>query len=186
MKIPPDRLQELLNAIARVRTLVVGDAMLDEYIWGAAERISPEAPVMVIRSERVSQVPGGAANVINCLRALGAGAGLGAVIGQDEAGQILRQRLTEAGAEPVLLIVDPDRPTTVKTRVVAHSQQVLRIDREVRRPLSAALAAALDQAANEALASCDGLLLSDYDKGVLTPDSVPPLLASARARGVRV
>lgn len=181
-----ERLRQLLDGIASLRILVVGDAMLDEYIWGTAERISPEAPVMVVRSQKITQVPGGAANVINCLRALGAGAGLVAVAGPDPAAEVLGDRLREAGVEPLMLLTDPDRPTTVKTRVVAHSQQVVRIDHEARGPLPAALASQLGREAAAAMAGVDGLLLSDYDKGVLTPISVPPLLKSARERGLPV
>lgn len=180
------RLAELLSRIAERRCLVLGDAMLDEYIWGVAERISPEAPVMVVRRERITRVPGGAANVINCVRALGARAGIVAVVGNDSAGTDLADQLRSAGADPVALLTAEDRPTTLKTRVVAHSQQVVRIDHEVRAPLPADLAAQLDELAAAALDGCDGLLLSDYDKGVLTPGSIPPLLAAAAARGVRV
>ncbi len=181
-----DHAAELLEAMARRRVLVVGDAMLDEYIWGVAERISPEAPVLVVRSERVTHVPGGAANVINCLRALNAGAGLAAAVGDDHAGRQLRDQLAAAGVEPLLLVTDPSRPTTLKTRVVAHSQQVVRIDKELRGALPEELVLRLDREAGEALATCDGLLLSDYDKGVLTPDSIPPLLTAARRQAVPV
>lgn len=180
------RLRELLEAIARQRLLVLGDAMLDEYIWGVAERISPEAPVMVVRCQRVTRVPGGAANVYNSVRALGAAAGLAAVVGTDEAGRQLAEQLTASGAEPLVLVEDPARPTTIKTRVVAHSQQVVRIDREERRPLEPPLAAELTHRATSALEACDGLLLSDYDKGVLTPANIPDLLAAAAARGLPV
>ena len=181
-----DRLAELLSPIAEVRCLVLGDAMLDEYIWGVAERISPEAPVMVVRRERITRVPGGAANVINCVRALGARAGIVAVVGADSAGEDLARKLHEAGADPIALLVAEDRPTTLKTRVVAHSQQVVRIDHELRGPLPADLAQRLGETAAESLDGCDGLLLSDYDKGVLTPESIPALLATAGERGVRV
>jgi len=184
--VTPERLAELLHRIAACRCLVLGDAMLDEYIWGVAERISPEAPVMVVRRERITRVPGGAANVLNCVRALGARAGIVAVVGADSAGADLARKLVEAGAAPVALLTAEDRPTTLKTRVVAHSQQLVRIDHELRAPLPADLAQRLDETAAEALDGCDGLLLSDYDKGVLTPDSIPPLLAAAATRGVRV
>jgi len=180
------RLADLLDRIAERRCLVLGDAMLDEYIWGVAERISPEAPVMVVRRERITRVPGGAANVINCVRALGARAGIVAVVGADSAGADLARKLGEAGADPIALLTAEDRPTTLKTRVVAHSQQVVRIDHELRAPLPADLAHRLDETAAEAMADCDGLLLSDYDKGVLTPESIPPLLAAAAAQGVKV
>ncbi|MBI2302686.1 MAG: bifunctional hydroxymethylpyrimidine kinase/phosphomethylpyrimidine kinase [Armatimonadetes bacterium] len=181
-----ERLRELLAAIARVRTLVVGDAMVDEYVWGRAERVSPEAPVLVVRCERETQVPGGAANVVHCIQALKASVGLCAVVGQDAAAELLRARLRELRVDPVVLLADPHRPTTVKTRVVAGRQQVLRIDREERAPLSAALANQFDQAVEAALPGRQGLLLSDYDKGVLTPLSIPGLLRAARRHELRV
>lgn len=177
-----DRLRRLLDTVARQRALVIGDAMVDAYIWGRAERLSPEAPVLVVRSERETEVPGGAANVAHCVTALGASAGLCAVVGQDAAAEILRARLFELGISPVVLVADPSRPTTVKTRVVAQRQQVVRIDREERTPLSPALAHEFDAKAAVAMDGATGLLLSDYDKGVLTPVSIPPLLRAARER----
>ncbi len=180
------RLHDLLKAIGRLRSLVIGDAMVDEYIWGVAERVSPEAPVLVVRSEQVTQVPGGAANVVHCLRAMGAGAGLGAVVGDDEAGRGLAQRLTELGADPLVLVADPARPTIVKTRVLAHTQQVVRIDREVRGQLPDDLLQVFFDRCGAALNGCTGLLLSDYDKGVLTPHTIPAIVAEAARRGAPV
>lgn len=180
----PEQLAALLAAIAGRRLLVVGDAMLDEYVWGAAERVSPEAPVLVVRAQRQTCVPGGAANVMGAARALGARAGLAAVVGRDAAAETLARGLTAAGAEPLELVADPQRPTTIKTRVVAHSQQVLRIDRESREPLGEETAAELLRRVEAALPGCHGLLLSDYDKGVLTPETIPALLAAAARAGV--
>jgi D-beta-D-heptose 7-phosphate kinase/D-beta-D-heptose 1-phosphate adenosyltransferase len=179
-------LAHLLDALAEVRVLVVGDAMLDEYVWGTAERVSPEAPVLIVRAGEVTQVPGGAGNVLGNVLALGARAGLCAVVGDDAPATGLERQLTAAGAAPVCLIRDPGRPTTIKTRVVAQTQQVLRIDRESHAPLENGPAAALLAAVSAALEGCHGLLLSDYDKGVLTPETIPALLAAARARGVKV
>ena len=177
------RLRELLGEVAGVRTLVVGDAMLDEYIWGTAERVSPEAPVLVVRSHEVTHVPGGAANVIHNVLSLGARAGLVAVRGADHAGETLARKLYDLGAQPLCLLEEPDRPTTVKTRVLAHHQQVVRIDHESRTPLPAELGQRLVAEVDAALGGCAGLLLSDYDKGVLNPDTIPQLLATARRRG---
>ncbi|MCC7490994.1 MAG: hypothetical protein IT204_01525 [Fimbriimonadaceae bacterium] len=180
------RRTDLLASIASRRTLVVGDAMLDEYVWGTAERVSPEAPVLVLRAGPNTAVPGGAANVIACLRALGARAGLVAVSGDDAAGSALGARLAELGCDPLALVRDSGRPTTVKTRILAGNQQVVRVDREDRSPLPPLVAAELQAATEQALAGCDSLLLSDYDKGVLTPQSIPPLVAAAKARGAFV
>lgn len=180
------RLRQLLADIAGLRTLVVGDAMLDEYIWGTAERVSPEAPVLVVRSQRVTHVPGGAANAIHNARACGAAAGLVAVRGCDTAGDQLAQALAETGAAPLHLLPDGCRPTTVKTRVVAHSQQVVRIDKESTAPLSAELAAAVVATVEQSLDGCAGLLLSDYDKGVLVPATILGIMAAAAQRNVPV
>lgn len=180
------RLRELLDAMTKVRTLVVGDAMMDEYIWGRAERISQEAPVLVLRSERETRVPGGAANVVHCVTALGAAAGLCAVAGNDSPAEDLRLKLSDLGVTPVVLLCDVDRPTTIKTRVVASAQQVVRIDREDRSPIPIDLVRQLDAAAVELLPQGQGLLLSDYDKGVLTPQSIPALLRAAKELGLQV
>jgi D-beta-D-heptose 7-phosphate kinase/D-beta-D-heptose 1-phosphate adenosyltransferase len=180
------RQAELLAAMAGVPVLVVGDAMLDEYVWGVAERVSPEAPVLVVRSQRTTHVPGGAANVVGCLLALGARCGLSGAVGCDRQADVLRAKLVELGAAPVELVADALRPTTVKTRVLAHTQQVVRIDHESRAPLENGPARDLLARVASALDGCRGLLLSDYDKGVLNPETIPALLALAAQRGVRV
>lgn len=180
------RQAELLAAMAGVPVLVVGDAMLDEYLWGQAERVSPEAPVLVIRAQSTTHVPGGAANVLGCLTALGGRAGLCAVRGDDEQGRELAARLTEQGAAPLELVTDGDRPTSVKTRVLAGTQQVVRIDRESRAALGAEPTAVLLSRTARALAGCRGLLLSDYDKGVLNPETIPALLALGQAAGATI
>jgi len=185
-QVSASRLAELLAALSTVRTLVVGDVMVDEYVWGRAERVSPEAPVLVIRSERTTQVPGGAANVAQCLLALGARVGVCGVVGADAPADALIDALGAAGADPVRLVRDPARPTTIKTRVLAGTQQVVRIDKECRDALSEASSADLLAQVDAALPACSGLLLSDYDKGVLTPESIAALLELAHRHGVRV
>ncbi|HAZ63434.1 MAG TPA: hypothetical protein DCZ72_07485 [Armatimonadetes bacterium] len=180
------QLDALLAQMARVRTLVLGDVMLDTFIWGRADRVSPEAPVLVVRAERDSQMPGGAGNVVRCLRALGAQVGVAGVVGDDADGATLARLLAEDGADPLHLLPAADRPTTVKTRILAGGQQVVRVDRELAQPLPADLSAQLDALLRPALTGCQGLLLSDYDKGVLQPALIDRVLALAAELGVRV
>jgi D-beta-D-heptose 7-phosphate kinase/D-beta-D-heptose 1-phosphate adenosyltransferase len=175
----PARAQELLANFADQRLLVLGDLMLDEFIWGEVRRISPEAPVPVVEVKRESWHAGGAGNVVSNLLALGAQAIPLGVIGQDWAGDKLRERLTDAGAETKFLLADSTRPTTLKTRIVAHHQQMIRADRESKAPLHEATEDALLAAFTAALATADAVIVSDYDKGVLTPRVLQNALAAA-------
>ena len=179
------RAKEILDRFAGKRIIVVGDVMLDEYIWGHVGRISPEAPVMVVEAERYTHVPGGAANVVNNLCALGATGVVVGVIGEDEAGRQLAEALRAEGAETDGLIASSDRPTTRKTRVIAHSQhesqQLVRVDHERRSPIGESLSGKLAAALTDLAARADALLLSDYQKGVLTPK----LLDASASLGAR-
>src|SRR5262249_32926995 len=162
------RLLALLGTFPGRRVVVVGDCMLDEYVWGRVQRISPEAPVMVIEQERTTYAAGGASNVSANIVAMDGAAAIVAVVGQDSMADPLRHELERQGVEHDGLVSVPDRPTTVKTRIIAHSQQVVRVDREDRRPVSAAEENCLLAEIRTALASADALLFSDYSKGVLT------------------
>lgn len=158
----------LLSAMTTKSILVVGDVMLDEYVFGRATRISPEAPVMVVRQERTARLPGGAANVARNVQAFGARAHLIGLVGEDEAANLLETALGEE-AIPHSLLRDPGRTTTRKTRVVAdHRHQVLRIDHEEETPLSEEREQALIEQVLAALVDQDALVLSDYRKGCLT------------------
>jgi len=170
-----------LEAIARVRVLVVGDVMLDRYWFGEVERISPEAPVPVVRVARREDRLGGAANVARNIVTLGGQATLLGLVGQDEPGDRVRNLATESGMQ-AMLVDDPDMPTTLKMRVLGRQQQLLRVDFE-ETPQADALAR-LERAVIDALPQHDVLVLSDYAKGVLT--HVEPLIAAARARGLQV
>ncbi|MBI2911199.1 MAG: D-glycero-beta-D-manno-heptose-7-phosphate kinase [Chloroflexi bacterium] len=154
--------------------------MLDEYLWGTVARISPEAPIPVVDVQRVTYVPGGAGNVAANIAALGGQVTLLGIVGADEAGARLREALTERHISH-RLCADAARPTTLKTRVVAHNQQVVRVDREQRAALGEETARRLLAAARQCLADCDVLLLSDYDKGALPPPVTGSLVALARA-----
>src|SRR5437870_8960957 len=129
------RVRRILNGAAKIRVLVVGDVMLDHFIWGSVARVSPEAPVPVVEFERESFIPGGAANVARNLTALNASADLLGVIGRDDAGKKLTSLLEEQRVGCDGLLQHFDRTTSIKTRIIAHQQQVVRIDRETREDL---------------------------------------------------
>lgn len=181
-----DRLQRYVDRFPRGRVLVLGDVMVDEYVWGTVSRISPEAPVPVVavRSETVKV--GGAGNVATNIAALGGRVRVVGVVGNDAAGERLSHELAQAGVNGDGLVVDPARPTTVKSRVVAGSQHVVRFDRESDAPLGAAVRAQLLARVREALPDAACLLISDYAKGVVSPALVRQVLAAARRRGTPV
>ena len=169
-----------------MRALVVGDLMLDEYIFGKAARISPEAPVMVIRQTSTGQLPGGAANVARNLRALGATTTVVGTIGHDVAGMQLADTLDSEGLQ-CKLVEDRSRPTTRKTRIVAnHSHQVLRIDHEDESPVSGDVEAELSEQAANLVAEADVVVLSDYLKGTLTEAVAQAVIWAAKAYGTPV
>jgi D-beta-D-heptose 7-phosphate kinase/D-beta-D-heptose 1-phosphate adenosyltransferase len=168
------------------RILVVGDIMLDEFLWGDVARISPEAPVPVVEVRRQSFHLGGAANVAANLSALGGSAVLAGVVGQDDAARRIRELLAAAGAEAQLAPSDGGRPTTVKTRIVAHHQQVVRADWERGDELSQELERGLLELVRRVLPSCRVVIISDYQKGVVTPAVVKAVVSQARRRRIPV
>lgn len=175
----------VLAGIAGRRLAVVGDAMLDHFVWGSVDRISPEAPVPVVRVREETWKLGGAANVAAGIRALGAEARFFGLCGRDEAAAMLRGLLGERGIAADGLVADAARPTTLKTRIIAHHQQVCRTDREDDGPVDQAGIAALVDGLRRG-GPFDGIVLSDYGKGVLTEASLPALLGAAREAGVPV
>ena len=167
--------------------VVVGDLIVDEYVWGDAERISPEAPVPVVRVARTERRLGGSANVVRNLHALGVPAAMVGVVGADGPGDWARRRLAELGADTSGLVVKENgRPTPIKTRVIARHQQVVRIDREWTEPVSAAVHARQLVALERLLASARALVLSDYGKGQLTPAFAEEAIRMARGLPVVV
>lgn len=180
------RVHEILDRFSNCRLVVLGDLMLDEFIWGEVRRISPEAPVPVVEVKRESWHLGGAGNVVSNLLGLGASAIPIGIIGDDSAGQILRQKFAECGAETDAIVMDLSRPTTRKTRIVAHSQQMVRADREDRSPISQEIEARIFAAVQNALSGSDALIISDYDKGLLTPRLLEVVIAHAHACGKTV
>ena len=179
------RLADLLDAAASRRVAVVGDAMLDVYLRGDVERISPEAPVPVVRVRERKLALGGAANVAQNVAALGAGCELVAVVGADAAGATLRSMLDGIGADPRGLL-EVERPTTTKTRVLARSQQVVRFDEEEDADLRGEEVDRLLAVVRGAVEDADALVLEDYNKGVLVGRVIQESIAAARARGIPV
>lgn len=180
----PKRVQQLLTAARGARILVVGDVMLDQFIWGNVSRISPEAPVPVVDFVRESLMPGGAANVARNLSALQAAPELFGLVGGDEWGQRLSWLLTEQQVKCAGLVVDSDRATTIKTRIVAHQQQVVRVDRETRQPASRSATQRLVSEIEEGIATADAVIVGDYGKGVVTQPLLDELKQLCRARGL--
>jgi rfaE bifunctional protein kinase chain/domain len=183
-----ERAAEILTSLRDKTVVVFGDVMLDEFVWGDVSRISPEAPVPVVEIRRESVHLGGAANVLSNLRALGVQSALVGVVGQDRACERVRAELREAGALDAEenLIVDVSRPTTVKTRIIAHSQLVVRADRERRAPVDATIAERIVATLRRLLRSADALVVSDYDKGAVTPAVLDEILPAAEAARVPV
>ena len=185
LSISRDRLEELLDAAGRARVVAVGDAMLDEYLVGDVDRISPEAPVPVVRVRERRYALGGVANVAQNVVAAGAECRLIAAIGNDSAGSQLTAMLADIGVpKRGLLIVA--RPTTKKTRVVARSQQLVRIDDEEDADLTASDAARIMSAIEDAIADADALILEDYNKGVLIPAVIMRAIELARSRKIPI
>jgi D-beta-D-heptose 7-phosphate kinase/D-beta-D-heptose 1-phosphate adenosyltransferase len=175
--------QALLGSFSTRRILVIGDVMLDEHVWGTADRVSPEAPVLVVHQTERTRTPGGAGNAAANLACMGARVSLIGVIGDDLAGRGLCEELTKSGIDPSGMIVDPDRKTTTKTRIVAHRQQVVRIDVETREPISPTVIHRLLQSTAKAIDMADGVLVSDYAKGVLSKDFITGIVSHARHAG---
>lgn len=166
------------------RIVVLGDVMLDEFIWGDVTRISPEAPVPVVNIQRESTRLGGAANVLANITSLGASANVIGVMGHDTAGEklaaALRHQVNDEARE--WLVVDEQRPTTIKTRIIAQQQMIVRADREHRAQINGSVEARIIDAVRAAIAEADALVVSDYDKGVVTPRILAEILPLAYPR----
>jgi len=167
--LPRDRVLQLIGRMKGSRVVVVGDIMIDRYLVGETERLSPEAPVPVVAIRERHSALGGAANVAANVSAMGATCLLVGVVGDDTDGAAIRQNLAIARLEDRFVIPIAGRPTTSKTRIIARSQQIVRIDDEVDSLLEGPELARMTKAAREALADADALLLEDYNKGALPP-----------------
>lgn len=164
--------KKLLKYISKFKgskILVLGDIMLDEFVWGNVSRISPEAPVPVVWVKSESFMPGGASNVANNLHALGGKAYLCGVIGPDRNGKLLTEELSKKGIDVEGVAIDSSRATTVKTRVIAHSQQVVRIDRETASPIEDNILSEVLTYIKEKILEIDAIIIEDYGKGMIVP-----------------
>jgi len=173
------RATEILEKLRDRYVLVLGDVMLDEFVWGDVTRISPEAPVPVVDVRRESMHLGGAANVLANLMSLGARGSVVGVIGNDTAGRRLQSGLSDLGIQDQYLLVDESRPSTTKTRIIAHNQLVVRADRESRSPVTGKLEEKIVSCLKDALKQADAFVVSDYDKGVVTPRILREILPVA-------
>ncbi len=162
--------------------LVIGDLMVDQYIWGKVKRISPEAPVPVVEVTKENLLLGGAANVAHNIQSLGGKAFIAGTIGRDDTGKILTNKLTEKGFDTEGIIIDGDRPTTVKTRVIAHSQQVVRFDREVKSDINKSTSSLLLEYVKSCLPHIKGIIISDYCKGLITKSLVRKIIEITKSK----
>jgi D-glycero-beta-D-manno-heptose-7-phosphate kinase len=181
-----DRLEALLRKMADAKIVVVGDAMLDVYLVGEVDRVSPEAPVPVVTVHASRHGLGGAANVAANVAVLGAECRLVAVVGEDTRGASVRTELADLHLSSDYVITDAARPTTSKTRVVARGQQMLRIDEEIDDPIPARVMEQLCNALERALKDADALLIEDYNKGTMVPQVIERGMAIARKRSLPV
>jgi D-beta-D-heptose 7-phosphate kinase/D-beta-D-heptose 1-phosphate adenosyltransferase len=169
--------EALLSRFGDQRILVIGDVMLDWFIWGSVSRISPEAPVPVVEVQEESRYPGGAANVARNMTPFGTRVDLSGLFGTDPNGELLSQTLSECGIGTRFCLQEEHLQTITKTRVVARHQQVVRIDREKRQSIPPALAETLIERIVPMLSDLDGIIIEDYGKGLITPELVSSLLA---------
>ncbi len=174
------RAQKLIDQVRDTRVIVFGDLILDEFLWGKVDRISPEAPVPVVWVDRESAMPGGAANVACNIQALGGTPHLIGVIGSDTAGSRFRELLEEHNMETDGVFIDLERPTTVKTRVVAHHQQVVRIDRERVGGIAPEVASECLKEYQAQLKRASGVIIEDYGKGMIHSAFLKKAIALAR------
>lgn len=181
-----DRVLHLIKRMQASRIVVVGDVMIDRYLVGDTERLSPEAPVPVVLIRERHAKLGGAANVAANVAALGAHCRLVGVVGDDADGATIRQELAVARLEDRYVVSVAGRPTTSKTRIIARAQQIVRIDDEVEALLDGADLARVAKVAREALADADALLLEDYNKGALAPPLIAAVMELAKRRGIPV
>jgi D-beta-D-heptose 7-phosphate kinase/D-beta-D-heptose 1-phosphate adenosyltransferase len=183
-KLSPQRVRQILATASKTRALVIGDVMLDHFIWGQVGRISPEAPVPVVDFDRENFIPGGAANVARNLSALGMPTEIFGAIGRDASASHLKRLLVEHHIGCEGLLANPRRATSVKTRIVAHQQQVVRLDRETRGPLDAKSTRRLVDSLREYLPGAAAVIVGDYGKGVVSQPLLDEMKQLCREHGV--
>jgi rfaE bifunctional protein kinase chain/domain len=180
------RFNSLISNLKRKKIAVVGDLMVDRYFWGKVSRISPEAPVPIVDIEREFSQLGGAANVGNNIKFLGGEPFLIGVIGDDNTGTLLLELLKSTGFSVDGIVVDPSRPTTIKTRVIADNQHVVRTDRESREEINGAIEKKIIKIIKEKISEFDGIILEDYNKGVLKRGVIHKAISVANDIGIPV
>lgn len=173
-------LKSIIQRFNKARILVVGDLILDEYVWGSVDRISPEAPVPVVWADKRTNVPGGAANVANNIRSLDGKVSLLGVVGSDENGRTLVGELKNRGVDTKGIFIEPHRPTTVKTRILAGHQQVVRVDWEHRHALNNELNNKIARFIRKHISDYDAVIIEDYGKGVINKELLEDLAPLAR------
>ena len=176
-------IDRIVRRFKEISALVVGDIILDEYFWGKVDRISPEAPVPVVTVKKETQLLGGAANVVNNIRSLGGQVFLSGLVGGDERGRKILSLLEEKGVQTAGVLIDPRRPTTVKTRIVAHSQQVVRFDRGNQAWLSQGFTDSLVSYVRDTIPRADAVVIADYGKGVVTEELVQAVTQISKQQG---
>lgn len=186
MNIDINRLNEVLRNFPKANVLVIGDIMVDEYIWGKVSRISPEAPVPVVNVTKETLLLGGAANVVNNIRSLGGKVCLAGVIGPDDMGRRVIHDLRRIGVDTEGVIVEHERPTTVKTRIVAHSQQMVRYDRESKGLITSDSIEKIVSYIKSSLDTIDAVVISDYSKGVVSERLIKDVLNIANGKTIVV
>jgi len=182
--IPKSRFTSLVHQFKKNHLIVVGDFILDEFVWGSVDRISPEAPVPVVRVDRESFMPGGALNVANNVRSLKGIVYPCGVVGRDLYGRMLLKVMRREKIETGGVIYDQSRPTTLKTRVIAHSQQVVRFDREKSGNINEADSKQILKFVRETLNKTHVMIIEDYGKGVVTPDLLCEIIQLAKSRKI--
>ena len=184
MSVTVKRVKSLLRAARKSRVLVVGDVMVDQFMWGSVKRISPEAPVPVVEFQNETYMPGGAANVARNLTALGAAVNLFGLMGMDEGAKRLKKLLKEDGVDAKGLVSADDRMTTRKTRVIAHQQQMLRVDRETNDPMPPRTARSMLSSVEKHLDDACAVIVCDYSKGAVTQELLDGLREKCQSAGV--
>jgi D-beta-D-heptose 7-phosphate kinase/D-beta-D-heptose 1-phosphate adenosyltransferase len=175
-----NKFKKIISKFGKAKILVIGDLILDEFVWGSVSRISPEAPVPIVWVERESYMPGGASNVANNIRALEGNVHIAGVVGSDERAEKLLELLSGEAVTTEGIITDPSRPTTLKTRIIAGHQQVVRVDREKTDHLSGAVLKNIIDYAKKTIPEVDAVIIEDYGKGVITPSLLKEIIKSAK------
>ena len=177
---------DLIEAFKKQSVLIIGDTMVDKFIWGTVKRISPEAPVPVVEVTRESEVLGGAGNVAANIAALGANAHIVSAIGEDETAASLKRLLQERGISPDYLVKDPNKPTIIKTRIIAASQQVVRVDKEIKGAFHPSIEEKIIRNIDDLIPKSTGVIVSDYGKGIVGDNVLKRAIELSKKAGIPI